>query len=413
MSMLNEEGFVDSFAELFPTARGRATCWVRRSWSRRPPVPDPKTCASRRAPLKVTRGCAHTPQEQYTNRRYENEGNRIDYILVSKGLWAAARPNSVQPLARFSSPDYPPLSVSIHALLDDLHIMTTAVSAAQYSAGRADWESEEAALAAATAGGAYAPAPFDGGGLDKQTPRAVLDTQFEGGRSGIRCAGRLVPLTLTAEVITMCQHVCFSPLCRYMPPHYSDHIAVTLELELPQASGGGTGSLRKASRVVAQSCVCAVAPSFRDPPPPRAGGAARSQERQGDARIAAAQADEEPQELLCAEGGGVRGGGWSVCAAGEEPGCGRRIVFRRCWTLGGRGQVRLCDGSRSGPDRSRGRERCRRCRRGSCGWSAVWGRSRSATGAADSGGSRHQRRSLPGTTSAGGTSSWRREAQGG
>lgn len=86
---------VDSFAELYPNARERFTCW-----------------------------------DQYTNKRYENIGARIDYILVDPRL--------------FRNPEID------NELQDD----------------------ELAALRDATLDGAFRPAPFEGSGLPDASARA-------------------------------------------------------------------------------------------------------------------------------------------------------------------------------------------------------------------------------------------------
>ena len=50
-SLVDEDGMIDTFRASFPNAEGRFTCF-----------------------------------NQYTNRRYENEGARIDYILIDGSL---------------------------------------------------------------------------------------------------------------------------------------------------------------------------------------------------------------------------------------------------------------------------------------------------------------------------------------
>ncbi len=132
-SLLREEDMLDSFAEVHPAAQERFTCW-----------------------------------EQYTNRRYENDGCRIDYVFVDRTLWP--RVHCGAPLAKGSYVGDP------------------------YAA--------EAAASAATAGGRWQPAPFDGSGM-ADAPLSVFDTQFEPPSTGIR----------------------------YMPPRYSDHTACTLLLD--------------------------------------------------------------------------------------------------------------------------------------------------------------------------------------
>lgn len=57
------DGMVDSFAEFYPKALGRYTCLLLRSSS-----------------IILSPGW-----DQYRNKRHENEGSRIDYILVVRG----------------------------------------------------------------------------------------------------------------------------------------------------------------------------------------------------------------------------------------------------------------------------------------------------------------------------------------
>lgn len=56
---LLQDGYVDSLDALHPQRIDRFTCW-----------------------------------NQYTNRRYENEGSRIDYVIVDRALWRTAAPVS-------------------------------------------------------------------------------------------------------------------------------------------------------------------------------------------------------------------------------------------------------------------------------------------------------------------------------
>jgi hypothetical protein len=131
----------DSFAVLRPGYEGRFTCW-----------------------------------EQYTNGRYSNAGSRIDYIWVDRQLFDA-RALAGAEMADGRGP------------------------AASGEPHRFAVQSEEAAAAAATAGGLWVQAPFDGSGL-QEAPLAAYATQFEAPGTGIR----------------------------YMPPKYSDHTAVSLLL---------------------------------------------------------------------------------------------------------------------------------------------------------------------------------------
>jgi hypothetical protein len=111
-----------------------------------------------------------TVWNQYTNRRYENEGTRIDYILVSRD---------------FS----PHLDAGKDGVLRCCNFPST------------EYESEEAALHAATASGKFSAPSFGGGGIATAESDA-LDTQF-----GPRSTGII-----------------------YTPPSYSDHVATSLLL---------------------------------------------------------------------------------------------------------------------------------------------------------------------------------------
>ncbi|KAJ8612513.1 hypothetical protein CTAYLR_003703 [Chrysophaeum taylorii] len=122
----DEEDFaplVDVFALTYPRARDRFTCW-----------------------------------DQYANKRYENVGARIDYVLVD--------PRLIGDVAR----------------ADDF-----------------DDDDPRAALADATLGGKFRPAPFEGGGL----PDAPSDAYAH--------------------------HLALPPATRilYTPPSWSDHVAVS------------------------------------------------------------------------------------------------------------------------------------------------------------------------------------------
>ncbi|CAB9509552.1 lyase [Seminavis robusta] len=155
--LLEEDDMVDTFRHFYPSARGRFTCW-----------------------------------DQYTNRRYENDGTRIDYVIVDRSLSAFLEKggplrtgetfvgNKNNPPIKKSDPD------AAVAMMDPL--------------------TEEAALAAATARGQFRMAAFEGGGIAEATQR-TLDTQFGPRHTGIV----------------------------YTPPSFSDHVAVSLLL------AGGSG----------------------------------------------------------------------------------------------------------------------------------------------------------------------------
>jgi exonuclease III len=141
--LLRGGGMVDTFRHLHPTAEGRYTCW-----------------------------------NQHTNRRYENEGSRIDYMLVDRELL---------PLVRGQA--------DAGADQDGGGLRCCGFGG--------DAAGEEAALHASTAGGRFRASAYEGGGI-AAAPQAALDTQFAGpAHTGIV----------------------------YTPPSYSDHVATSLLLE--------------------------------------------------------------------------------------------------------------------------------------------------------------------------------------
>lgn len=134
-SVINEDQMVDAFRHFWPNAEGRYTCW-----------------------------------HQFTNKRYTNEGARIDYTLVHKSLLPFVKKGDVESLR-----------VCSH---------------------KGDPNSESAALVAAVANGGFQPVSFEGGGI-VEARKSVLDTQFGTPHTGMI----------------------------YTPPSFSDHIAVSLLLE--------------------------------------------------------------------------------------------------------------------------------------------------------------------------------------
>ena len=111
--IVSDDKMVDSFRYLYPTAEGRFTCW-----------------------------------HQFTNKRYINEGARIDYGIVDQSIMARIQRG--------------PGLRCYGSLGKDDH---------DFALG------EQAALQAATANGLFQPASFGGEGI--QTPSQVaLDTQF-------------------------------------------------------------------------------------------------------------------------------------------------------------------------------------------------------------------------------------------
>jgi len=121
-SLLEEDGMIDSFRELHPSARFRFTCW-----------------------------------NQYTNNRYGNQGARIDYFLIDKALQAAL----------------------INAPASELRC-----GCGNPNRHRGGLQGEEAARCAVTANGRFQPAAFEGGGLIEAT-RAAIDSQFGAPHTGL------------------------------------------------------------------------------------------------------------------------------------------------------------------------------------------------------------------------------------
>ena len=128
---------------------------------------------------------------QQQNKRYTNEGGRIDFTLVDRALMDHVEPIDGQALRCGKEPHSNPLG-------------------------------EEAALLAATAGGMFEPPSFSGGGVAVATKRA-MDTQFGPAHSGMI----------------------------YTPPSYSDHIAISLLMKssfrdfVGQLSLGSDSSTKK------------------------------------------------------------------------------------------------------------------------------------------------------------------------
>mmetsp|Transcript_23076 Transcript_23076/g.42388 ORF Transcript_23076/g.42388 Transcript_23076/m.42388 type:complete len:605 (+) Transcript_23076:131-1945(+) len=172
-TLLEEDGMVDVFRHFYPAAEARFTCW-----------------------------------HQFMQKRYTNEGGRIDFTLVDKALLNYVEPNDNQTLRCGKEPHTNPLG-------------------------------EEAALLAATAGGMFEPGSFAGGGIAVATKRA-LDTQFGEVHSGMI----------------------------YTPPSYSDHIAISLLMKssfneyVGEMALGSDASTRKAQPHKKQrsmaSFLCAV-----------------------------------------------------------------------------------------------------------------------------------------------------------
>ena len=140
----------------------------------------PKTLITK-TPLYCTNGNRFTCWHQFAQKRYTNEGARIDFTLVDRSLMEYVEPlpppgvdgQSPPPLLRCGGRDPP----------EDCDAL-----------------GEEAALMAATACGLFESGSYAGGGIAPATRRA-LDTQFVGAPH-------------TGMI--------------YTPPGYSDHVAVSL-----------------------------------------------------------------------------------------------------------------------------------------------------------------------------------------
>lgn len=134
--ILGEDKMVDAFRYFYPDAQARFTCW-----------------------------------NQFRNRRYYNEGARIDFTLIDYAFLKHLKRGEVQSL-RCACP------------------------------GKHDPNGEDAALCAATANGQFQAVSFQGGGI-VESSMGALNTQF-----GVAHTGMI-----------------------YTPPSFSDHIAVSILLD--------------------------------------------------------------------------------------------------------------------------------------------------------------------------------------
>jgi exodeoxyribonuclease III len=135
--VLQQDGMVDAFRHFYPEAEARFTCW-----------------------------------HQFMNKRYVNDGARIDYTLIDSSLLPLLQKGNVDTLRCCGGDE------------------------------QEDALGETAALRAVTANGRYQPASFEGGGIVEASQEA-LDTQFGPAHTGIV----------------------------YTPPSFSDHIGVSLLLD--------------------------------------------------------------------------------------------------------------------------------------------------------------------------------------
>lgn len=135
--VLQQDGMVDAFRHYYPDAEARFTCW-----------------------------------HQFMNKRYVNNGARIDYTLIDRSLLPHLQKGNVETLRCCGGDE------------------------------QEDAFGETAALRAATANGRYQPASFEGGGIH-EVSQETLDTQFGPAHTGMV----------------------------YTPPSFSDHIGVSLLLD--------------------------------------------------------------------------------------------------------------------------------------------------------------------------------------
>jgi exonuclease III len=153
-SLIKDDGMVDTFRQIYPEAEGRYTCF-----------------------------------NQQTNRRYENEGSRIDYILADKDI-----------ADYLVIPDNPAENLGTG---DPSKLARYLANADKPLAEFAN--SFDGALLAATFSGGFLPAPMTGGGMSEASSAAILSQFDENRNTGIV----------------------------YTPPQYSDHLAVTATFRFP------------------------------------------------------------------------------------------------------------------------------------------------------------------------------------
>ena len=120
--------------------------------------------------------------EQRTNSRFENIGVRLDYTIIDPSI---SKHITDQTNPKLRCCNYPTIKQQNRKEEDGNY-----------------FNSEEAALHAATASGQFEGASFDGGGIVEPTKKA-LDSQFGPNHTGII----------------------------YTPPSYSDHVAISLWLD--------------------------------------------------------------------------------------------------------------------------------------------------------------------------------------
>eukprot|EP01134_Creolimax_fragrantissima_P002841 CFRG2841T1 len=188
--LIEVDGMVDSFTAFHPHARERFTGW-----------------------------------DQYSNRRYENEGARLDFIMVDKTLFNSLAKKGHALQGENINESHKNIQVYTHTKLvndeeEDDNSRACAYSDAQtsgsgtgsdkvseklgYESSKDEWvvPGAASALYGATAGGLFAPAPFDGSGI-VDAPQRAYEFHIVAAHTGMI----------------------------YTPPKFSDHIAVSLLLE--------------------------------------------------------------------------------------------------------------------------------------------------------------------------------------
>ena len=133
-ALLKEDDMVDVFRHFYPKAEARFTCW-----------------------------------DQSTNRRYHNDGVRLDYTIIDRTLLPSVK-------------------------------LAPSLRCGGKANGEADFLSEKEALRAATADGRFQPVSFGGGGMSTGMSSEALESQFGSAHTGMV----------------------------YTPPIFSDHIGVSL-----------------------------------------------------------------------------------------------------------------------------------------------------------------------------------------
>ncbi|CUI10896.1 apurinic apyrimidinic endonuclease, putative [Bodo saltans] len=179
--------------------------------------------------------------DQYRNKRYDNEGNRIDYVFVDASLLQQVDCVTVAP---------PPHSSDINTINSSSSTMAPIgssacdnVVASQISSTRdtllsgLNGPERRAGLVRATANGRYSAAPTSGGGMEKLRDVDKF-LMFQSSSALQQQQNRHTPPHIAQQP----QHHRNTGLL-ITPPQFSDHIGVTIVLEprlLPAAAHGIT-----------------------------------------------------------------------------------------------------------------------------------------------------------------------------